>query len=242
MPTTTIIIPTLNEAENIDPLLKRVFEVKRAGMLDFDVLFVDSASNDGTCERVMRWQDKEAVHLMRHDHNVGLAGAVVSGAKHSRSDYVMVMDADLSHPPEIIPELLNPLLEGSSDMVIGSRYVEGGKVPDWPLSRKISSKLATIPARLLCDVKDPLAGLFAVERRRLVELQGKVSGFKIGLAILAEYSSELRVVEVPIVFRDRDFGESKMTSAVVMLYLKQLNCLFYNRICGILRGRGRVKG
>ncbi len=222
MTTVTVIIPTLNEAENIDILLERVLQVRRDSRLDFEVLFIDSASADGTGDRVEAWTKREPVRLLRRDVNVGLAGAVIAGAKATEARYVVVMDADLSHPPEAIPELLTPLLAGTHDMVIGSRYVAGGATPDWPLSRRLSSRLATIPARLFCSVNDPLAGFFAVERRRLVELPGNVPGFKIGLAVLAEYNPELRVQEIPIVFRDRDFGESKMNRRVVLDYLRQL--------------------
>ena len=226
----TIIIPTLNEEANIDLLLERIFRVRCSCRLDFDVLFVDSASKDRTCERVQAWQDREPVRLLRREINVGLAGAVVAGAGATDAVFVAVMDADLSHPPEALPELLQPLQSGSHDMVIGSRYIEGGSMPDWPLSRRISSRLATLPALFFCDVKDPLAGFFAVERRRLVELPGPVPGFKIGLAILAEYCHQLRVKEIPIEFRDRDYGESKMDRRVVLLYVYQLLELFLRRL------------
>jgi dolichol-phosphate mannosyltransferase len=140
------------------------------------------------------------------------------------------MDADLSHPPEAIPDLLTPLLAGTHDMVIGSRYVAGGSMPDWPLSRKISSRLATFPALFFCSVQDPLAGFFAVQRWRLTELPGSVPGFKIGLAVLAEYGSALRVKEIPIEFRDRDYGESKMDRRVALEYLQQLFGLSMRRL------------
>ncbi|MGB3211909.1 MAG: polyprenol monophosphomannose synthase [Desulforhopalus sp.] len=226
----TIIVPTLNEAENIDLLLERVFSIRRSFNLDFDVLFVDSASTDETCDRVVRWQKKEPVRLLRHGINVGLAGAVIAGANYTDSKFVLVMDADLSHPPQAIPELLRPLLIGTHDMVIGSRYVEGGTVPDWPLPRRISSMIATFPARFFCKVKDPLAGYFAVERKRLTELSDSVPGFKIGLALLAEYRQEIRVTEVPIEFRDRDYGESKMNYMVAFDYLRQLTALTIKRL------------
>lgn len=226
----TIIVPTLNEEANIDLLLERIFRVRRSCRLDFDVLFVDSASKDRTCERVQAWQEREPVRLLRRETNVGLAGAVIAGAGATDAVFVAVMDADLSHPPEVLPELLQPLQNGSHDMVIGSRYIEGGSMPDWPLSRKLSSRLATLPALLLCDVKDPLAGFFAVERRRLVELPGPVPGFKIGLAILAEYHRQLRIKEIPIEFRDRDYGDSKMDRRVVLLYVYQLLELFFRRL------------
>ncbi len=226
----TIIVPTLNEEANIDLLLARIFQVRRESRLEFDVLLVDSASRDCTCERVRAWQDREPVRLLSRDTNVGLAGAVIAGAGLTEASYVVVMDADLSHPPEAIPDLLRPLLAGTHDMVIGSRYVAGGSIPDWPLSRKLSSRLATFPALLFSDVHDPLAGFFALQRRRLVALPGPVPGFKIGLAVLAEYGSDMRVLEIPIEFRDRDYGESKMDRRVAFEYLHQLVDLAFRRL------------
>ncbi|MGW8194781.1 MAG: polyprenol monophosphomannose synthase [Desulforhopalus sp.] len=220
--TVTVIVPTLNEAENIDLLLERIFQVRRSSGVDFDVLFVDSASTDGTCDKVRTWQDHHPVRLLRRDINVGLAGAVIAAARHTKSDVVVVMDADLSHPPETIPSLIGPLVGGTHDMVIGSRYVQGGATPDWPLSRRLLSRIATLPALFFCEAKDPLAGLFAVRRERLTDLPVEVPGFKVGLAILAHYGKELRVKEIPIQFRDRDHGQSKMTRSVAWDYLRQL--------------------
>jgi dolichol-phosphate mannosyltransferase len=230
LPAITIIIPTLNEVDNISPLLERVLSVRQTSGLDFDILFVDSASTDGTDSRVLEWQNRAPVRLLRYDTNVGLAGAVMGGARHTDATYVLIMDADLSHPPEVIPQLLQPLLEGTHDMVIGSRYVAGGSMPDWSLSRKLSSRIATIPALCFCTVKDPLAGFFAVERRRLVELPGSVPGFKIGLAVLAEYGAGIRTAEIPIEFRDRDYGESKMNHRIAFEYLRQLFTLTLKRL------------
>jgi dolichol-phosphate mannosyltransferase len=211
-------------------LLQKILNTRQLSHLDFDILFVDSASTDGTCDHVLEWQKKAPVRLLQNDCNIGLAGAVIAGAKNTESRFIVVMDADLSHPPEVIPRLLQPLLDETHDMVIGSRYIEGGSVPDWPFLRKLSSKIATIPALLFCEVKDPLAGFFAVERRRLTSLPGSVPGFKIGLAILAEYGKDIRVTEIPITFRDRDYGESKMNYWVVFDYLRQLNNLVFNRM------------
>ena len=229
MSSVTIIIPTLNEAENVDILLERIFKVRRVRSLSFDVLFVDSASGDATSDKVMAWQEKEPVHLLQLAENIGLAGAVIAGANQAKSDYVLVMDADLSHPPENIPEILQPLFDKTHDMVIGSRYVSGGSMPDWPLSRKIASRIATFPALFFCEVKDPLAGFFALERKRLLDLPGTVPGFKICLALLAEYGQVLRIKEIPIQFWDRDYGESKMNRRVVLDYLRQLFSLTAKR-------------
>ena len=126
--------------------LKEFFSIRQSCNLDFDILFVDSASTDGTCDRVIEWQKREPVRLLQNDKNMGLAGAVMAGANYTDSKYVLVMDADLSHPPEIIPQLLQPLIDGTHDMVIGSRYVAGGSMPDWPFSRRLSSRIATFPA------------------------------------------------------------------------------------------------
>ncbi len=223
----TIIVPTLNEADNIDLLLARILLVRQSSPLDFDILFVDSDSTDGTCDQVLAWQEKAPVRLLSLDFNMGLAGAVITGARYTDAKYILVMDADLSHPPEVIPQLLQPLLDGTHDMVIGSRYIEGGSLPDWPFLRRLASRIATLPALLFCTVKDPLAGLFAVKRRLLADLPDSVPGFKIGLAILAQYRHELRVTEVPIEFRDRDYGQSKMNYRIALAYLKQLMGLCY---------------
>lgn len=218
----TIIVPTLNEEGNVDLLLQRIFATFTSGDPAVEVLFVDSASADDTCGRVSAWSEHKPVRLLCRHVNTGLAGAVLAGATNTAAPYVVVMDADLSHPPESIPLLLAPVLAGDYDMVLGSRYVQGGSMPDWPLTRKLSSRMATLPALLFCDVCDPLAGFFALRRELLLSLPGPVPGFKIGLAVLAEYHRQLRVLEVPIEFRDRDYGESKMNNQVVLQYLQQL--------------------
>lgn len=219
----SIIVPTLNEAANIDLLLERIFAVESLREFDLEVVFSDGASTDKTCERVETWQQQtNKVHLVRSAANEGLSAAVMAGARAAAGEFVVVMDADLSHPPEVIPDLVRPLLSGDCDMVIGSRYVQGGDTPEWPVSRKISSLLATLPARLLTDVKDPLAGFIAVRRERLASMNREVRGFKIGLELLATGEEEMRVTEVPIIFRDRCYGTSKMSVRVVLDYCRQL--------------------
>lgn len=222
MSSVSLIVPTLNEAENVDLLLNRIFAIEELREFDFEIVFSDGASGDDTCSQVRKWQDDYPVRLVESDVNKGLSAAVTAGAGIAKGEYVLVMDADLSHPPENIPDLLRPLLAGECDMVIGSRYVKGGSTPDWPVSRKISSVLATLPARIFTDVKDPLAGFFCLRRDRLVNLTREVSGFKIGLELLATEEQPFRVQEVPITFRDRCYGDSKMGLAVIRDYVNQL--------------------
>ena len=218
----SIIIPTYNEAENIDLLLERIFAVEALRQFDLEVVFSDGASTDNTCDCIEKWLGTGRVRLVRSETNEGLSAAVMAGSRLAQGEFAVVMDADLSHPPEIIPELLAPLLAGEADMAIGSRYVQGGGTPDWPFTRKISSVLATIPARLFTDVHDPLAGFMAVHRHRLASMNREVCGFKIGLELLATSEESLRVKEVPIIFRDRRHGTSKMGIQVVLDYFRQL--------------------
>lgn len=218
----SIIVPTYNEAENIDLLLERIFAVEGLRQYDLEVVFSDGASTDTTCECIGKWLATNRVRLVRSEINEGLSAAVMAGSRAAKGEFVVVMDADLSHPPETIPELLGPLLAGEVDMTIGSRYVKGGGTPEWPLARKISSVLATVPARLFTDVNDPLAGFLAVHRHRLASMNREVCGFKIGLELLATSEEELRVKEVPIIFRDRCHGTSKMSIQVVLDYFRQM--------------------
>ena len=221
-PSFSIVIPTLNEVDNIYPLLTRIFDIRDLETVPFEVVFVDDNSTDGTREAVCQWQKGYPVRLICREAAEGLAGAVVEGARAARGDIVVVMDADLSHPPEALPALIGPLLDGSRDMVIGSRYTPGGTTPDWPPSRRIASWLATLPARILSDPCDPLAGFFAVRRKHLAGLDMTVSGFKIGLETLVAGRGEFRVAEIPITFYDRYTGKSKMNRRVILEYVFQV--------------------
>ena len=232
MCTITLIIPTLNEAENIDPLLQRIFKVKDDCSFDFDVLFVDSASSDATCEKVLKWKKKYDVSILELESNEGLASAVVAAVRIAKGKVVAVMDADLSHPPEILPALIEPVLSGNYDMVIGSRYIDGGSTPDWPFMRRLGSRVATLPAKLFTRVQDPLAGLFAVDSTKFKCMTGSIRGFKVALEILASNTGSMRVKEVPIEFRERCYGISKMNSSVVWAYLLQLVTLSKKKVVG----------
>lgn len=218
----SIIIPTLNEAGNIDPLLKRIFKAGRSPTAETEVVFVDDDSTDGTRERIRFWQAAHPVRLIHRKGKNGLAAAVVEGARVAVGEIVVVMDADLSHPPEAIPQLVAPLQRDRCDMTVGSRYVSGGAVSNWPLARRAASGLATVTARLLTDVRDPMSGFFAVHRSRLTGLSDTLPGFKIGLQLMVSGGSGWRVEEVPFTFHDRTAGESKLCRGVVFCYLRQL--------------------
>lgn len=222
MPGVSIVVPTVNEADNIDPLFERIFAAEIPENVSIEIVVVDDSSTDDTRDRVRKWIGQKPVTLVCREDRDGLANAVVAGAKAAAYEYVLVMDADLSHPPEKIAEMVQPLLDGHADMVIGSRYVKGGATPQWPASRKIASKLASLPAYLFTDVNDPMAGFFATSTRRLTALRSDIPGFKIGFELLAAGGEDLSVCEIPIVFYDRFEGFSKMNKKVIFDYLKQV--------------------
>ncbi|MFH0781749.1 MAG: glycosyltransferase family 39 protein [Pseudomonadota bacterium] len=225
----SIIIPTLNEADNIAPLLLQIAAVTRPLGLSPEIIFVDDGSTDATRQCIDAYSGDLDVRLVRRDSQTGLAGAVVAGARAASHPHVVVMDADLSHPPQMIPALLEPLTAGRHDMVIGSRYLGDGGTPGWPLVRRLGSQLASLPARLLTSIRDPLSGFFATSRDRLRTLPDNMPGFKIGLELLSDIAEPLRVLEIPITFRDRRSGNSKMNFSIFKEYLQQLYRLFSKR-------------
>lgn len=156
----SIIIPTLNEEKNVLPLFEKISTAMAAAAIDAEIIIVDDGSTDGTRQTVMDYTGRMNVRLICRNNERGLASAVVAGARVASSEIIVVMDADLSHPPEVIPSLAAPLFADTHDMVIGSRYVDGGETPDWPMIRKIGSRIASIPAQFLTSVHDPLAGFF----------------------------------------------------------------------------------
>jgi dolichol-phosphate mannosyltransferase len=225
----SIIIPTLNEVANIEPLLDRIQLMAQQHGMDPEIIFVDDGSSDGSREQIKTYAGPLQVKLIERNQERGLTGAVVAGARASGCDLVVVMDSDLSHPPESIPALLELLRADSLDMVIGSRYIAGGETSGWPFFRKAASNIASLPARLLTRVHDPLSGFFAIHKQYLTVVESDLSGFKIGLEVIAGAGRNFKVGEVPIVFQDRSFGQSKMTGSIVGKYLQQLVRLFFKR-------------
>ena len=212
----SVIIPTLNEFDNIEPLLGRILQCQPA---PDEIVFVDDGSTDGTRERIRSFIASAPVRLIeRNTPTFGLSGAVIAGARAAQGDLLVVMDADLSHPPEKMSELVRPILEGTADMVIGSRYVHGASTPGWPVWRKIMSRIAAGIAYPLTGVHDSMCGFFAMRRTALLELTPAATGFKIAFEAIVHGGKQLRVVEIPIVFRDRARGTSKMSLGVPLRF------------------------
>ena len=210
----SLVIPTFNEAENISIIIDKIFNILKHNGLNGEVIVVDDDSPDGTWEIAERLKTVYNIKVLRRLDKRGLSSAVIDGFKIASGDIIGVMDADMSHPPEKIPELLEPIISNKSDMVIGSRYVEGARIENWPFRRKVSSKIAALLVRALTDVKDPMAGFFFFRRGVIEGLTLSPQGFKIGLEILVKSRCK-NVTEVPILFGDREFGDSKLDLRVI---------------------------
>ena len=226
----SLIIPTRNEELNIEPLFASIEKMLKTAPFTLEVVVVDDGSTDGTREKVSHNPHEFDVQLVCRNHEKGLSTAVIAGARIATSDIIVVMDADLSHPTEIIPQLVAPLLSNSHDMVVGSRYTNGGETENWPIIRSLGSQLASLPAKRLTSINDPLSGFFAVRRDVLLAGKNNVTGFKIGLEIIARQDKNFRVTEVPIIFKDRFKGHSKMNAAVFCHYIVQISRLTSKRV------------
>jgi len=214
--TVSVVIPTLDEVENIEALVE---QIGMNGIPVLEIIFVDDGSKDGTCEKIRALSTDYPLRLIERERpEFGLSGAVIAGARTARGELLVVMDADLSHPPQNIPDLVRPIVAGAADMVIGSRYVRGGSTPGWPLWRKVFSRVAAAVAYPLTRVNDSMCGFFAMRPARLLELTPAANGFKIAFEAIVQGHGNLRVLEIPIAFRDRTRGRSKMSFGEAFLF------------------------
>ena len=225
--TLSVVVPTYREAENLALLIPKISAVLRAAAVAHEIIIVDDNSQDGTPEAVdcLR-KDGHAVRLITRLEERGLSSAVVRGFQEARGEYLLCMDADLSHPPEALPQMLETVRTPGTDFVIGSRYVSGGTTEEgWGLFRWLNSRVATLLARPFTSAKDPMAGYFALPRAvfaRARELSP--IGYKIGLELMVKCGCK-QVREIPIQFSDRKFGQSKLTFKEQVRYLNHLKRL-----------------
>jgi dolichol-phosphate mannosyltransferase len=227
----SVIVPTYNEAGSL-PLLVERLGAAMSGHT-WELVVVDDGSPDGTAEVANRLSARHPVWVVRRGAKAGLASAVIAGIKESRGDVLVVMDADLSHPPEIVPALVKAIDEGA-DLAVGSRYVSGGATMDWPLRRRIVSRVACLMGNVLVPVRDATSGFFAVRRTALDGVHLNAIGFKIGLEVIARAKTK-KIVEVPYTFRDREVGSSKFGRREIGQYLQQLGMVARDKVLGRLR-------
>lgn len=229
----SIIVPTYREAENIPHLLARIDALRQAAGLTLEVLFMDDDSNDGSVEAVAAAGFDWARIIVRKSDR-GLSQAVIEGFQTARHPVLVCMDCDLSHPPEVIPKLVLGLHSGQQ-FVIGSRYVPGGSTDDdWGFFRWFNSFVATVLARPLTTARDPMSGFFAMRKSDFDAAQElNPVGYKVALELIVKCGFE-NVGEVPIHFTDRQYGESKLTLAEQLKYIKHLRRLFLHKFAGMM--------
>ncbi|UCF07274.1 MAG: polyprenol monophosphomannose synthase, partial [Thermoplasmata archaeon] len=196
----SIIIPTYNEKENIPILMESIFDVLSQNKIEGEVIVVDDDSPDGTAEVAEDLKAEYNVQVIVRKNERGLSSAAIRGMRSAKGDVLCVMDADMSHPPEVIPRMLKPIMDGSAELVIGSRRVKGGGIENWPLKRKLVSKVASLISRPLTKVKDPMSGLFMLKKEVIEGVELKPKGYKIGLEIIVKGRYD-NVLEVPYIFK-----------------------------------------
>lgn len=229
--TLSIVLPTYNESQNIRRMLDSI-----AGVLSADsateIIVVDDSSPDGTGDIAIRHAKNINnrnlfIQVIQRPDKQGLSSAILAGVHFASGEIVVVMDGDLSHPPQIIPHMVEALQKAKYDIVVASRYVKGGSVTGWPFNRRLLSKGATKIAQvgLGIQVKDPMSGFFAFKRSIINGIKFDAIGYKMLLEILVK-TKGARIKEVPYTFTNRAFGTSKLDSSVMLDYFRAVLRLY----------------
>lgn len=224
-PEIAVVVPTFNEISNVEKLVERVSRALDGR--EFEIIFVDDDSPDGTADKVRKLAAGNGrIRCLHRVGRRGLSGAVIEGILATTAPVAAVIDGDLQHDETRLPEMLARIETEGAEVVVGTRYADGGGVGDWDRSRQRISRLATAMAQRLLGVSlsDPMSGFFVIRtepfRRRAHGLTGV--GYKILLDILSAPGPALRVAEVPYEFRSREAGESKLDNKVVLEFLELL--------------------
>jgi len=227
----SVVVPTYREADNLALLAEAVDAALSGPGYDYELLFIDDDSRDGSDEICAELSARFPVRIVVRKGDRGLATAVIHGISMASGDIVVVMDADLSHPASAIPAMIARLQSGESDFVLGSRYVEGGSIhDDWSVFRQLNSIIPSLMAKPLCPLKDPMSGFFAIRRSEMPpESRLSPVGYKIALEIFVKGGFN-QPSEVPIHFSDRQHGESKLSLKEQLNFLRHLARLYVYKL------------
>ncbi|MEM1622738.1 MAG: glycosyltransferase family 2 protein [Sulfolobales archaeon] len=234
----SVIVPTYNERENVTRLIKLLHENMVKEKVSYEIVVVDDNSPDGTAEAVRSLSRMYNVKLIVRPGKLGLASAILEGLKVARGSIIAVMDADLQHPPEALPEMLKKV-SSECDIVIGSRYVKGGSVVGWSLFRRVISRGADFMAKILLPktrgIKDTMSGYFVLKRDVIDGVHLDPRGFKILLEIIVKGRFK-KVCEHPIEFRARTWGKSKLGIGEVFNYMLHVLGLAHEAVRFVIVG------
>jgi dolichol-phosphate mannosyltransferase len=228
----SIIVPTYNESQNIVRMLDSIAETL-SPYKGSEIIVVDDNSPDGTAEmakshaKIISTKKKIRIEVIGRNGKFGLSSAIIKGVQYASGDFLVIMDGDFSHPPQVIPSIIQALQDSNYDIVIASRYVKGGSIIGWPFKRRLMSKGATKIAQygLGIDVKDPVSGFFAFRRDIISGLKFDAIGYKMLLEILVK-TKGARVKEIPYTFTNRRIGASKLDANVMFDYLRAVLRLY----------------
>uniref|UniRef100_A0A7S1U8A9 Dolichol-phosphate mannosyltransferase subunit 1 n=1 Tax=Phaeomonas parva TaxID=124430 RepID=A0A7S1U8A9_9STRA len=235
MATYSIILPTYNERDNL-PLIVWLLEKHIGKTVDYEIVIVEDNSPDGTqavAEKLQSVYGADRIVILPRKGKLGLGSAYMDGLKKAKGDYIILMDADMSHHPKFIPEFIAAQASTNADVVTGTRYRGGGGVAGWDLKRKLTSRVANYLAQVLLNpgVSD-LTGSFRLYKRDVLEdimqhMQSRGYVFQMEVAVRAR-AMGYSFAEVPISFVDRIYGESKLGAGEVIQYIKGLLTLFFS--------------
>ncbi len=234
----SIVIPTYNERENLPVLISKIFDVFGRSGIEGEVVVVDDNSPDGTAALAEELGRSHPVRVLKRAGKLGLSSAVIEGFAAAQGEILGVMDADLSHDPEVLPAMIWPIAAGEVEFVVGSRHVRGGGITNWPLLRRFVSTGAILLGRPLTGIRDVTSGFFFLRKEVLDGVRLNPIGFKIGLEIAVKGRFE-KYREVPYTFTDRQGGKSKFNRKEILNYLKHLADLYLFRLSG--RGGGKTR-
>ena len=231
----SVILPTYNERENLPILYYLLDKTFKEAKLEYEVVIVDDSSPDNTlkvAQDIQKSYGEKHVSIVSRKGKLGLGSAYIAGLKAAKGDRIILMDADLSHHPKFIPQMVKLMDSTKSEIVTGTRYALGGGVYGWDFRRKLTSKGANFLADFLLNpgVSD-LTGSFRLYERRVLEtvlpkIQCKGYAFQMEIIVRSK-QARFSVSEVPITFVDRIYGESKLGAKEIILYLKGLLQLFF---------------
>ncbi len=230
----SVIIPTYNEAENIEEVLTSVYDALAVDEDSLEVIVVDESSD--TTPAIVRSMDRPNLRLIHFDDQRGLGPSVAAGIEEADGTFVGVIDADGQHPPEKLMDLYREAETGEYDLVVGSRYVEDGGIANWTYRRFLVSKGATIIAWLILPadrrITDPMSGFFVFRRAALNDTLQPI-GYKILLEILLKADIQ-DIKEIGYVFEDREKGESKLGLGDYLQYLRHVSSLLIYRLQNLI--------
>ncbi len=224
----SIILPTYNESKNIRGILDHIKKSFPAN-LKLETIIVDDNSPDNTAKiaedyfHSIKEKSSHTINVIKRKAKNGLSSAILNGIQESSADTIVVMDSDFSHPPSIIPKLIDVIKQTRCDIAIASRYVSGGSIQGWSIKRKLMSKIATLIAKkgLGIESHDPMSGFFAFKKNILDGLKFDALGYKMLLEILVK-TKGVKIKEVPYTFTDRELGSSKLDTKIIIDYFKSV--------------------